>query len=615
MGLQFMKMQILEIGLLVLAAYLGGRIARKFNIGEVVGQILGGIIVGPHFLELIHRILMRHTSLKNFQFLKPIYHFYNTQFNQYANILEFFHFFVFLFLGLVAFSLGEELHINRLKRVGKNAFFICLIQALFTWIILTFGFYFIFNFSFINSALIASMGIATAPALTFILMSKLKIEGTLKNILANIVVLDDVIEVIFFSIFLGIAVMKEKGISISTSHLFLDLGKEFLGAIFIGLLIFYILKLMVRYTPEEEESFFDENHGFLSTVLSEHPTPSIEILFIIIGVISIGISIAIHFNLPFLITAVTAGFLISNFHTNEIFDSLKIKDVMPIFNLLFFAIIGASVRIESFSKDTIWFVLGYLILRTIGKLLGNKIGCKITNQDPKITASLPKLMLPQAGMAAVETILVSKLLINSGGLLIFNTVIPALVIFELVGAYISEKTLIKWKNWITGEKEALKAKGIIEDGYRFSQLVKNRIITLFSATKEEAIFEMALFLKKEGIVYDPLDIVNPVKERECLASTAIGNGVAIPHCRSEFVKQVTVVCAIVNHPIDWDAPDKKPVDLIFLIISPNEHPEEHLKAVKTISILLQKTNFYKDIRRKEIIENMDFYLKNMEETL
>ena len=77
---------------------------------------------------------------------------------------ESFHFFVFLLFGLVAFSLGEELHIDRLKQVGLKASVICLIQAFLTWILISLGFWLIFDFGLIHAMLMGSIGIATAPA-------------------------------------------------------------------------------------------------------------------------------------------------------------------------------------------------------------------------------------------------------------------------------------------------------------------------------------------------------------------------------------------------------------------------------------------------------------------
>ena len=451
MELQFMKMQILEIGLLIIAAYIGGTIAKRLKIGEVVGQILGGIVVGPHFLKLIHKILQHYNAYEGNAFLKPVYTFYNTDFTKYTEILQSFQFFVFLFLGMIAFSLGEELHRDRLKQVGLSATIICVLQAVLTWLLLFLGFWLLFDFNIIHSLIIGSIGIATAPALTFILMNKLKIEGSLKNLVANIVVLDDIIEVVFFSIFLSIALFIQKGKELSVWHISGEVLKEIFFACLIGFAIFLILKLTIKRTTASTEQK-KELGTFIAKVISEDPTPSIEMFLILMGVIAMGTAVAMHFHLPFLITAIVAGFLISNFHFHAIFDSLKIGNIMPMFNLVFFAIIGANIEIESFSFDTLGFVIGYLVLRTVGKLVGNWVGCKITGQDKVVTSALPKLMLPQAGMAAVETVLVMTLLKGSGGMRIFNTIIPALVIFELGGAWLSERTLRNWKNSIFAKK-------------------------------------------------------------------------------------------------------------------------------------------------------------------
>lgn len=604
MDLQHMKMQILELGLLILSAYIFGLFAKKFKIGEVIGQIFGGIIVGPHFLELIHRLLEKYNHLHNISFFKPIYHFYNSEFNEYGQVLESYHFFVFLFLGLIAFSLGEELHRERLKKVGVKAVFICLIQGFLTFLLLAVGFYYIFHFSWINSLLIGSIGIATAPALTFILMSKLKITGSLKNLLANIVVLDDIMEVVFFSVFLGIAVAKQNGVGLSALHLTYHVAKELFLASLIGLVIFLIFKFTIKERSKEEDNSFKNNdNSFLSTVLSEHPTPSVEILIIMIGIIAVGISIAIHFNLPFLITAIVAGFLISNFHHNAIFESLKIENVMPIFNLLFFAIIGASVRIDSFNGDSLKFALGYVILRSAGKLIGNWMGAKITKQDRKIVAALPKLMLPQAGMAAVETILVATLLNKSGGFVIFNTIIPALIVFELGGAYLSERTLIKWRNWTVGEDKAVKSTTPDED-FTLAGMIEDRVFEMMASTKEEAIFELSQLMVKHGLIRETSEITFSIAEREDIASTGVGNGIALPHCRISGIDTPKIACGLLHKAIDWKSPDGIDVNLLFLILSPEERPGYHLKAIRTIAATISKNeNLYTTLRKG--IQNHD----------
>ena len=606
-----MKLQILCLGLVIISSYIGGLVARRLKIGEVIGQIFGGIIVGPHFLTLIKRLFDTSDIFQHIALFKPVNLFFETGLDDYFQIFDNYHFFVFLFLGIIAFSLGEELHRDRIKKVGMKAIYICVIQALTTWIFISAGFHLIFKFPWIDSFLIGSIGIATAPALIFILMNKLQIEGKLKSILANIVVLDDIIEVIFFSVFLSIAVSVSKGGHLSGIHITVEIMKEFGLAMLIGFLIFLALKLSLKpklYNEHEN----DAEETFIVTLLSKHPTPSVEILLIIVSIISIGLSVAIHLNLPFLVTAVVAGFLISNFHSHSIFDSLKIGNVMPIFNLLFFGIIGSSVRLESFSLDSLGLIIGYILLRSSGKLIGNHAGCRITGQDPKITACLPKLMLPQAGMAAVETILVMSVLKGSGGEAIFNTVIPAIVVFELGGAYLSERTLLKWKTWITGEKEALKAGAAADSaGGDFISLIKNRALVMHAATKAQAVFELSCLIAAEKDIKDISIITDPILEREKLSTTGLGNGIAFPHCRSEAVNEVTVVCGVLENAIDWNAYDKRPVNLLFLIVSPKDKPDLHLEALKSISSMISRQGFSDQLRTSVLQDRFQTFTEEL----
>jgi len=608
--IDLIQVQIFSLGILILAAYSGGLVAKKLKIGEVVGQILGGMFVGPHFIELIYKLFSIENSTGYFARIFNTFH--STTFQNYKNVFENFHFFVFMFLGLITFSLGEELHISRLKRVGYRVYFICLAQVVASLALVSGAFYFLFDFTLINSLIVGSIAVATAPALTFILMQKLSIEGVLRNLLVNILVVSDIIEVILFSIFLGIAIVIDKGESISFTHIFLEVSYEFIVAMGIGVVIYFVLKVMVKRIKLRKNEV-PQYSTLLSTVLSEHPTPSVEVLLIMTGVVSVGIAVAISLDLPFLITAVTAGVLISNFHSHAIFDSLKIKNVMPIFNILFFAIIGSSVHIESFSTETIFYVMGYVFFRSSGKIFGTWFGCRVTGQDKKITACLPKLMLPHAGMAAVETIFVVTIFNSVESRTIFNTIFPALVIFELGGAWLSEKTLRKWKSWIVGEKDAERFDNkTARKGFSMFDLIKDRVVEINAHDKNDAIIKCAEFFSFKKIVSDSTIVINSALERERLGSTGVGNGIAFPHCRTGVVDDVCVACVILKNDVNWKSLDKKLVSLLFFVIAPEKKPEEHLKAVQTISYTLHTTDFTKDIVNAFESSEVESYLKSLE---
>lgn len=76
-------------------------------------------------------------------------------------------------------------------------------------------------------------------------------------------------------------------------------------------------------------------------------------------------------------------------------------------------------------------------------------------------------------------------------------------------------------------------------------------------------------------------------EREQLGSTGVGNGVAIPHGKIKGLGQLVGVLARLETPIDFDAVDDQPVDLLFLLLAPENATAAHLKALAKVSRLLR----------------------------
>jgi PTS system nitrogen regulatory IIA component len=82
-------------------------------------------------------------------------------------------------------------------------------------------------------------------------------------------------------------------------------------------------------------------------------------------------------------------------------------------------------------------------------------------------------------------------------------------------------------------------------------------------------------------------IFETLMEREKLGSTGMGQGIAIPHGRVPGIGKMTGVFAQLDHPVDFDAMDDQPVDLVFLLLAPEEAGADHLKALARVSRLLR----------------------------
>lgn len=570
-------LQSIGLGLLMLSAHLCGRLALKLKIGQMIGQLIGGIIVGPYFLRSVG--VLDALNIAN-----------------YGQAFETFHFIIFAFLGVIAFAIGEELHIDRMRKVGAKAIWITFMQAGLTWVLLT-SFFLIVGLKWYLALVIGSIGIATAPAITFALLNHLEIEGRFRNMVANILVLDDVLEVILFSIFVQIAAVMVGGGEIRPAEIASHLGAEFGEALLVGFGVFIFLKLTVRSKHLHQVAdapVATLGPKFLSRLLSVHPTPSLEILVIVIGSVTIATGLGLAMNLPFLIIGVFAGILTSNFHTHALFDSLKIDNIMPLLNLVFFAMIGANINLSVFSGNYIWLVTGYVAIRGFAKLAGTYAGCRITRQDPKVVSCLPYLMLPQAGVAAVEAVYVVTLLGEAGNI-VANIVLPSLVIFEIVGVFLSERALCRWRQWTMGEAQVLTREEKVhhEISREGSSLINNLAqyvppgvadIKIKSTTLPEAIKELATGLEQNGYIVDGEAVIDRSLSREKMGSTAIGYGIAIPHCKTLGLTRIVCAMGHLETPLeDIKGPDEIPINTIILIVSPLQHPDSHLKALSTIA--------------------------------
>src|SRR5262245_50289713 len=84
------------------------------------------------------------------------------------------------------------------------------------------------------------------------------------------------------------------------------------------------------------------------------------------------------------------------------------------------------------------------------------------------------------------------------------------------------------------------------------------------------------------------DIFETLLQRERLGSTGVGRGIAIPHGRVAGLQSIVSVFARLETPIDFEALDEEPVDLIFLLLAPEHAGADHLKALARISRLLRE---------------------------
>jgi len=127
-------------------------------------------------------------------------------------------------------------------------------------------------------------------------------------------------------------------------------------------------------------------------------------------------------------------------------------------------------------------------------------------------------------------------------------------------------------------------------------LSEDMILTEIVADSKRHLLEQISKFVAERKGLDKSSVFEAVLERENLGSTGYGNGVAFPHARLEGLKNVVTVFARLKNPIDYDALDGNPVDMVAFMISPENSGDDHLRTLAVFSRVLKNAEICNAIR-------------------
>ncbi|MBC7364431.1 MAG: PTS sugar transporter subunit IIA [Candidatus Aminicenantes bacterium] len=151
---------------------------------------------------------------------------------------------------------------------------------------------------------------------------------------------------------------------------------------------------------------------------------------------------------------------------------------------------------------------------------------------------------------------------------------------------------------------------------RLSNIIKDNTILMEmkAREKQQALEEMVSFLKKNKILISDKEVVEKLNQREALGSTALGDGIAIPHCKVKNVKNPILLIGIAPAGVDFGAPDGKPVRIFFLLISSPEDPSLNLQILALIAQLVRKSPHLKEqLLRAQSAQEVLEVIKELEE--
>ncbi|AKL97465.1 PTS sugar transporter subunit IIA [Endomicrobium proavitum] len=130
------------------------------------------------------------------------------------------------------------------------------------------------------------------------------------------------------------------------------------------------------------------------------------------------------------------------------------------------------------------------------------------------------------------------------------------------------------------------------------------VVDLKAADKKSAIVELVDVLKDAKKVKKTDEIIDVVLEREKLGSTGIGQGVAIPHGKTDALQEQVGVLGISRKGIEFNSLDGEPVHIVFLLVGPVEVAGQHLKALSRISRLFKDKFLRQAIKEAKTVDEV-----------
>ncbi len=127
---------------------------------------------------------------------------------------------------------------------------------------------------------------------------------------------------------------------------------------------------------------------------------------------------------------------------------------------------------------------------------------------------------------------------------------------------------------------------------------------LEGGSKKRILEKAAEIISEQNPDMESSCIFNGLHGREKLGSTGIGDGIAIPHCRLQSCAQPKGYLIKLTNPIDFDAIDRQPVDLLFVLIVPEDATSEHLQTLASIAELFSQSTTRDALRAADTQQNL-----------
>ena len=423
---QLITQIILTVSICMITGLLVTRLVRLLNLPDVTAYLIAGVLVGTFCLGGVS--------------LGGYYLGYNEHAFEHETLKVVLDVICSLALGFIAFAIGSEFRWSSLKKTGKEATVIGILQAVIATLLVDAALIGM-HFALLKitgqdilplpaAILLGAIASATAPAATLMVVRQYKAKGALTSILLPIVALDDAGGLVLFAVSAGVAKAVLSGNGISVVSIVVEPLLEIVLSLVLGAVIGFALTFA--------ENLFHSNSNRLSL--------SIAFVFVTVAAAMLKFEVGgVHIGFSSLLTCMMMGTIFCNFSpcSEEMMERTD-KWTKPLF-ILFFVISGAELDLSVFAKP-IFLLIGvvYILFRSLGKYFGARGSSMLTHSDANIQKYLGITLLPQAGVAlGMVTIVCADPALADVANTVRFVILFAVLIYEVFGPMMTKWALTK----------------------------------------------------------------------------------------------------------------------------------------------------------------------------
>ncbi|MBQ4559253.1 MAG: cation:proton antiporter [Tyzzerella sp.] len=403
---------LLSVSIALLAGLLMTRLFKPFKLPDVTAYLIAGVLIGPYCIGALGIGGLGFPTMDAVHALGLV-----------ADVA----------LGFIAFSIGSEFRLEELKKTGKQAFVIGIVQALVATLFVDLALYAVHiampdKLSLPQLLVLGAIATATAPAATLMVVRQYKANGPLTKLLLPIVALDDAVGLIIFAVSFGVAKTLLSG-QVDLISIIVNPLMEILCSLVLGAIMGWILTQL--------EKMFHSNTNRLNLATG--------FVFLTVALSMLDFHVGpVHVSFSSLLVCMMMGTIFCNIcPLSEDLMQRSDKWTSPLL-ATFFVISGAELELNVFADIAIVGIgIVYILFRCLGKYTGTLVSAKATKCEPQICKYLGVTLFPQAGVAlGMCSIVASSTDFGNQGALIRNITLFAVLIYELVGPLMTRQALM-----------------------------------------------------------------------------------------------------------------------------------------------------------------------------